>query len=226
MKLTSFGVAVIEGDTHLSAWIEQHKTLEIARDWPIALYKNLIPSGGTVIDVGACLGDHTATYAKLVGPMGKVVAVEVNPVAYECLEHNMKPYPWVHTMNIGYGDKSGYVGFTRNPNEGASAIDPLGATQVPIITMDSSLMILGRVDFIKIDAEGYEPFILDGGKDIISLHKPHMFIEINEGALNRYGKTRNDVFLILDFLGYDYTIIPTKCKWDDPQYDIICKPQF
>jgi FkbM family methyltransferase len=224
MKITDFGVAVIEGDTHVSKWVEEARTLEIAAKWPIALYKHLIPVGGVVLDVGACIGDHTATYSKLVGPEGRVHAFEINPNAYECLKHNMRTEPNVWTHMVGLGNKREKVKFLISPNAGASAIDSEnGNVECLVFPLDEEFPIDARVDFIKIDAEGYEYFILDGARKTIAKHKPSMFVEINRGALAKFGFTPNDVLALIDQMGYHFSPVPYGTVIQtSPQFDVIC----
>lgn len=226
MKITDFGVAIIEGDTHVSKWVEEARTLEIAARWPIALYQHLIPEGGVVIDVGACIGDHTATYAKLVGPQGRVYAFEVNREALDCLIHNTKGMAnvWVH--EFGLGNKPGIANFTKSDNAGASFIDPNGKIGVVIRPLDEFYPEDAKLDFVKIDAEGFEYFILDGARQTIAKHKPSMFIEINRGALEKFGFTPNDVLALIDQMGYHFSPVPYDVSiQESPQFDVICTPK-
>ena len=64
MKLTKEGVAIIEGDTYLSQDIINQGRLDVARDF-LEQFRQYIPVGGIVVDVGACLGDYTATFAEM-----------------------------------------------------------------------------------------------------------------------------------------------------------------
>lgn len=51
MKITPFGVAVVEGDTHISEWVSQHGTLRIAKHL-CQRFKKYVPNGGVVVDAG------------------------------------------------------------------------------------------------------------------------------------------------------------------------------
>jgi hypothetical protein len=72
-------------------------------------------------------------------------------------------------------------------NLGARSLD-LGGTETAV-TLDS---IIDQVDFIKIDAEGFEPFVLDGCKRILET-SPLVAIEINHPGLSKYGFTEDDI---------------------------------
>jgi hypothetical protein len=45
-----------------------------------------------------------------------------------------------------------------------------------------------KVDFIKIDVEGYEPEVLEGAKQLINRHRPIIFFEVNLPELRKHGR--------------------------------------
>jgi len=222
MKLTSFNVAVVEGDTHLSKWIMEHGRLDIAEGF-LSLFRRFIPDGGTVVDIGACLGDHTATYSKFVGPRGEVHAFEPNPVALECLEHNMKPYRNVIVHGEALGAFNGEVSIKTNDNLGmAQVIEGAG---IKLRTLDSKTSGWARLDFIKIDAEGYELDILIGAIQTITRFRPVMLIEVNRGILTKQGRSPDDVFRKLKNLGYSCLPAEKHLRLDMEQVDVLCLPR-
>ncbi len=227
MKITDFGVAIIESDTHLSRWIQEQRTLAVA-DGFCRLFTPYIPKGGVVLDVGACLGDHTVTYADMVGPTGTVHAFEPNPEAYECLRHNTASRPNVHRHHtaLGAGLALGScVASNESPNN-------LGATQfregtggIPIQRLDAFAQHWSRVDFIKIDAEGYEPDIIAGAMETLRRLRPVLLVEINRPLLAARGKSDADILRPLAGLGY--TVMPCEphLSMDMEQIDILCLPR-
>ena len=76
-----------------------------------------------------------------------------------------------------------------------------------------------RLDFLKIDAEGWEPLILDGGRETIRQFLPAMLIEVNTWPLGKMGFTPEDIWKLLDELGYHYE------KFDGPYGDVLCLPK-
>ena len=73
----------------------------------VAAYSRLVRPGMTVIDIGANIGAHTLPLAKLVGPTGRVIAVEPTIWAVERLRANLDLNPPlraivdVHQVNAG-----------------------------------------------------------------------------------------------------------------------------
>lgn len=226
MKILPFGVAVIEGDTHISKWVEESGTLAIAEK-NLRPFRKYVPNGSCVLDIGAMIGDHTVTYADWVGPDGRVFAFEPHPESLDCLRYNTRMMTNVTVLGHGLSEFDGLMQMNSSPNFGASFLsDSGGEFSVPVMPLDSiqELAFSGRVSFIKIDAEGGEPWIIRGGKMMIAVWKPVMLIEVNEGALQRAGSSREELFAEIRNLGYTYKITDRNLKIDDPQYDILCLP--
>ena len=215
-------MAVLDKDTHISAWVQEHGTLAIAETM-LTPFKQYIPQDGTVIDVGASIGDHTVTYAQWVGKDGMVAAFEVNPSAYACLQHNTKDLPQVLPIKTGLSDVDGKVTLVELDNSGATYLSGgKSKTKVPVTTLDS--YEFKEVCFIKIEVEGYEVKVLEGARKTIEESRPVMLVEVNRHALERAGTSAERLFGVLAELGYSYEITDNRIKWSDPQYDLICLP--
>lgn len=106
IKRTDFGVFVMVDDTHLSRWVEQEGRLDHARH-TLEKYRKFVPIGGTVLDLGTSIGDHTVTYASWVGPEGQVLGFEANPDVAECCSMNLAIYPWARCVNVALSDENG-----------------------------------------------------------------------------------------------------------------------
>jgi FkbM family methyltransferase len=214
LKILDNNIAVLEGDTHISKWVEEERRLD--HDvYSIGLILPHIKEGDWVVDAGAFIGDHTIAYLKAVGPEGKVFAFEPNPAAYSCLCHNC---PEAVTMNSGLSDKEEFVDYFGNSNAGAGHIGhDLGSTQ--LIPLDS--LNLRRCDFLKLDIEGCEYEALIGAEKTIRQHRPILWVEVNEGALIR--RMRNSAQLLRLIESYGYTIYPYP-EDRGPQYDVLCIP--
>lgn len=222
MKILPFGVAVIEGDTHISKWVEQHGKLNIAEQY-LRPFKQYVWAGSLVVDAGAMIGDHTATYAEWVGPEGTVFAFEPNPIAYECLLHNTKDMPQVLAVDMGLSDSVSTCSIQQSDNVGASHLSGSDGS-VNLRTLDCFNIAGNRFSFFKIDVEGYETRVLRGAKKTIEANKPVMLIEVNEGALVRAGTSRNELLSLIGEIGYTFSITDKRAKLEDPQYDVLCLP--
>lgn len=220
IKRTDDGIFVMVDDTHLSRWVERDRRLDHAHIY-LAQFKKFIPLGGTVVDCGTSIGDHTVTYASWVGPHGKVVGFEANPDVAECAALNLAIYEWAKIYNIGLSDDFGVAGIEVNSNVGASKLVPNGR-EVHLAPLDSYLDEFKRCDFIKIDIEGYEPKMLKGAEVVIQQFKPVMLIEVNSEALAAQGFYPESIFSFLSTHGYRWSVADGVAG--TPQYDILAEP--
>ncbi len=226
MKILPFGVAVIEDDSHLSKWIEEQGTLKVA-DGFCKLFRRYIPDGGVVADIGACLGDHTATYSEMVGPRGWVHCFEANPKTVECLAHNVKNMSNVILHPYGLGDRqttaSVVVNAQQELNLGASQLREGGSIRIE--PLDLVAQHWTKLDFVKIDAEGYEPKIVRGAMKTFARFRPVLLVEINRPVLAIHGASDSDIFVPLSSLGYSFKPCEPHLSLDMPQIDVLCLPK-
>lgn len=216
MKIVK-GIAVLEEDQYICKWVQESGRLDHDQN----LLPRILPYvKGTVIDVGAFIGDHTIAYARRAN---KVIAFEPNPNAYQCLDFNLKNYPNVELRNQGLGEIPGKISLTDVPTNVGMVYASKSNKGIDCITIDS--LNLDRLDFIKIDAEGYEHNILKGAEETIKKYKPVMVLEINNHALMRNRTSNNDVYIYLMKLGYDYRNVYPSGGLHDEQLDILCTPK-
>jgi FkbM family methyltransferase len=224
MKILSNGIAVVEGDAFLSKTIEEQERLGVVGEW-LQQFKPWIPKGGTVIDVGACLGDHTVTYAEMVGARGRVIAFEPNPLAMECLRHNLAAYANVELEPLALADaeKTGRIQIDaiQTDNLGASQFIEQKRGAIQAVALDSlERLRLTRLDFMKIDAEGCEPSILKGAAKTIARHHPGILIEFNARKLATYGWSQAWLLDLLRRMGYEAK--PVDPNHHELEYDALC----
>jgi len=219
MKLTNEGFAVIEGDNYLSQEIIDKKRLDVAKDF-LEQFRQYIPAGCLVLDVGASLGDYALTFSEMVGPEGMVVAYEPNPPVFECLKYNMRNNRNVDCFSFGIGGpENELVNVIPDTNNiGASRLERGANGEIRVMPLDC-FTYNAPINFLKIDAEGWEPLILDGGKYTILNYRPVILIEVNTWPLGKMGFTAEDVFSRLDALNYKFD------RFDGPYGDVLCVPK-
>lgn len=200
------GLFVMKDDTHLSRWVEEEGRLDHARFF-LEQFRPLIPLGGTVIDCGTSIGDHTVTYSSWVGPEGKVIGFEANPDVAECASLNLGIYEWARIFNIGLSDSYGSGEMEVNPNVGASRLNANAGSSIKTAPLDSFIGSLDRCDFIKVDIEGWELKMLNGATELIKRFRPSILMEINSAALAAQGASPKAVFDKLDSIGYAYRVV-------------------
>lgn len=219
IKRLENGIFVMVDDTHLSRWVERDGRLDHDHRY-LERFRNLVPEGGTVIDCGTSIGDHTVTYASWVGPSGCVIGFEANPDVYECCALNLGVYPWARVFNVGLSNEAGVSGIKVEPNVGASFLIP-GGREIMLAPLDDYTKDLKRCDFIKIDVEGFEVRLLLGAKETISRFHPPILMEVNEDALRKQGVSSDLLYECL--LSYGYKWRAADGVLSGPQYDILAE---
>lgn len=171
-------------------------------------------SGTTVIDIGSNLGFNSLEFADLVGPSGQVHSYEPQRLIYYQLCGNIiiNGYNNIFAHNLALGDveevvkveNQNYFSETKI-NIGNSHINAYmdnGSNTVNCVCLDS--FKLTNVSVIKIDVQGYEAKVLDGGKNTILENRPIIFIEIEPFQLGIYGFKDQDIFNRFDSMNYSY----------------------
>jgi FkbM family methyltransferase len=154
-----------------------------------------------VVDIGANIGYYALQEAQRVRT---VIAIEPTPESYEMLLLNigLNGYKNVRPHCLAVGDHEGEVGFaiSRACNWNSVA-EGDGDIKVPMTTLDK---LLGeeKVDFVRMDVEGYEMNILRGMEGILREQKPRMFLEVHRDKLKDYGSSQREVMEYLARLGY------------------------
>jgi FkbM family methyltransferase len=151
------------------------------------LVLKLLKPGFHVVDVGANIGYYVLLFRKGIGPDGKVVAIEPSPENLPELLLNVERNSLdknVEIIEAAVGATTGSVGLQRGINSGLTS-DNHAAYVVRLDTLDN--LIRGRVDFIKIDVEGFESFVLKGATRIISECRPILFVEIHPVEMQPQG---------------------------------------
>ncbi|WP_262270219.1 FkbM family methyltransferase [Microvirga yunnanensis] len=138
-----------------------------------------LQSDDVCLDIGANIGMKSLMLSRFVRN-GRVIAVEAAPTVGEALTLNIEKSgePNITVSRCAISDTDGEVGFADNSAYGHIA--PSGV-RVPAKRLTTLLGEQGvsRLDFIKIDVEGFEYPILKDSLDIINRHKSLVLFEFN-----------------------------------------------
>lgn len=173
----------------------------------------VLPSGGSAIDIGAHKGAYTFWMARRAGRRGTVVAIEPQRSVAAGLERSIAAWGLrqVRVVNAAASNRSGQgtINVPRDSTHGASmgalaAERTVDVTPVRLVTINELVTehALSRLDFVKIDAEGHEIEIVEGGLDAIERLRPSMLIE-SEARAHGGGRSHLDRLRdLLEPLGY------------------------
>ena len=159
---------------------ESDKSKFWGKNYEIREYNKIKPRGYSAIDIGAHVGIWTR---RLANDFDEVIAFEPMPKHIECHKNNCVGLENVTLNEIALSNKNNtQVMTTKDNNSGMSTLMTpkwkLPATIVIIETRTLDSYNFPKMDFIKIDVEGWEEQVLKGGMDTILKYRPRMYIEI------------------------------------------------
>jgi FkbM family methyltransferase len=169
----------------------------------VGMFEQIVKSNDVVIEVGANIGAHTVRLAQLVGEGGLVLAFEPQRPIYHMLCANLALNDIfnTHTYLAAVGSAPGVLqvpalDYSAEANFGGlTLLDATSGEVVPVTTLDS--LTLPTLRLIKVDAEGMELDVLLGSRDLISKHRPYLYVE------NDRDDKSEAVIELLDEMGYD-----------------------
>lgn len=160
----------------------------------LSLLKDFIHEGSVVIEGGANIGSHTVDLCRMAGSSGKVLAFEPQRIIFQELVCNiaLNNIPNAYCYNQGLGNQKTrlpvpQVDYYKPNNFGAVSLDksyPMAAQlassqesreDVDIITIDSLSLL--QLDVIKLNVEGMEKSVLEGGEKTIRKFAPVIYME-------------------------------------------------
>jgi FkbM family methyltransferase len=138
------------------------------------LLKLIGPTIRTFVDVGANIGNWTASLLSFAPSARLGVLVEPGVVAHSKLLDRFRAEPRVRLSSVALAERDGFISFFEQPGGGelSTAVEshrPAGAVprRVQALALDTLLaqQSLDEVDIVKIDAEGLDLEILKGASD-------------------------------------------------------------
>ena len=226
-ELQSKGIILLDGitaykkvDEHIIHFYLQDRTyLEpfsqnlLYEQEETTLLKKLLKKDMNVINIGANIGYFTLLAARQVGPQGKVFAFEPFPKTVELLQKNIDAngYSNVEVIPMAVSSKSGIAKLALKSDTAHNFLtentSEFQTIDVPITTIDEYTKN-HKTDFIIMDAEGYEPLILDGMAETLAKN-PHIQIitEYNPYTLEIAGNTGENFIKKIENMGFIISIV-------------------
>jgi FkbM family methyltransferase len=224
---------------HTGAWAP--KDLE--------LFEKFVKIGDVVFDIGANIGHHTVFFSKLVGEGGKVIAFEPQQEIFRFASANLALNGCWNTtlMQSCLGDQDGQlymapISYEEPNNFGALSVassnEPSGGELVPVWTLDglisSGKIVIDRLDFMKVDVQSFELFVLLGARKVIDRFRPKIFLEIAPHWMKLKGYDYREIYKLLEDLGYEFKHVDEGAgveagirQWSgefSEEWDVLCVP--
>jgi FkbM family methyltransferase len=218
----------------------------------VAVINKYVRQGMTVLNIGANIGCHTLRFAKLVGG-GKVIAFEPMSYAFKKLKQNVELNNFdniilekIALSNENKDNQSVYFYASWPLNRSLADTDihhihhgRKMSDIVDFVTLDNYVQrkAIKKIDFIKLDVDGYEYKVIQGGVNSIKKFKPDMLIEFVKYTLKEFGDNLESLIDLLDSVGYSFysekkikrygskesllSAIPP-----DGGFNVLCKPKI
>jgi FkbM family methyltransferase len=189
---------VIDASLYYSGTFEEDSEKAIA---------SLVGPGMTVLDIGANIGYHTFALARLVGPQGLVVAIEPTAHAFAKLTRNasLNAFGNIRCLNLGLGDRDlGVVDAGFQSSYRLDGKDTVEQERIEIETLDSVVdrEKLARLDFIKMDVDGYEGKVFTGAERTLARFQPRILFEFCPAGMRHVGDDPEKLLGQIEAAGY------------------------
>jgi FkbM family methyltransferase len=180
--------------------------------------ERLVKPGATVLDIGANIGAHTLNLGRLVGPTGGVFAFEPTSYAFHKLKRNLELNPEFAVRVVAeqaqltcetklkrkvqiYSSWKVVGDEPRHPKHLGIAQSTDGAS---VITLDGYFqnVYVSKIDFVKLDVDGFETDVLAGGIQTLRRDLPTICLELAPYALEERGSSLAELLAVLKNLGY------------------------
>jgi FkbM family methyltransferase len=192
--------------THLY-WTDEYEP------WDLLHLSRWAKPGSVVFDIGANFGYYSLVLASAMGRSGSIFAFEpasatfsrlTTNISLNQLESVVKPIRCALSDTVGTARLEGVAG-----NSGATTFSLDGnGESVVLDTLDRFCVSqsISEVHLIKIDVEGNELRVLEGGHAALTRWLPVLMVEFNRVALERSGASTKKLAGLLEELGYELFI--------------------
>jgi FkbM family methyltransferase len=183
----------------------------------IAWLSEQIQPGMRVVDIGGNIGFYSVLLSRFVGERGEVHVFEPDPVNFKHLKSNTKGLKNVVANNSAVAERSGTIRLFHSDklNVDHQTYD-IGenrhSIEIACVRLDDYFHQNERVDFIKIDIQGYEYQTLLGMRETIRRSKPLViFSEFWPYGLRRAGAGPDAYLALLEEVGFEWKF------WSEPE---------
>jgi FkbM family methyltransferase len=174
-------------------------------------FSRYIREGDVVVDVGANLGFYSGIFSNLTGAKGHVHSFEPSPLVYSRLLEVIAEngYRNISPHNLGCGKEEQSMMLFCGSSSGNGTLRPDTLMEQSARTRQTIRIVslsdflgpkLDRLNFLKIDTEGFEDEVLAGAVGLLQRFKPVVYLEMSAKYL---AQSENAARILYD-LGYKF----------------------
>lgn len=206
--LNYHGIFLPDGEVHLNDWMDKMRQFRDGKPcYQLTKYDlamRFVRRRRLAVDVGAHVGLWTRVIAL---DFERVEAFEPVPAHCECWKANMAGAANATLHELALGKRPGRVNITmRRPGHtGCTGVEIHEPGEIPVApdvevrTLDS--YGFRNLDFLKVDNEGYEYFVMRGAVKTLLACRPIVIVEQKPGMGQRYGLSETAAVEYLRKLG-------------------------
>lgn len=192
----------------------------------------LIKDGMTVMDIGANVGVYALRLAKLVGEKGRVFAFEPTSYVFPRLIRNIElnNFNNIISEKIALSDtyaQNQLACIRSSFKVGDSCSGNPASELISFVTLDDYVRARGieRVDFIKLDVDGYEYKVIRGALEVINKFSPLILLELCPKTLESVGDNIIELVNTLANLRYKFYSVKGLSKFSSADAVIESIPE-
>lgn len=184
---------------------------------------NAAREGGTMVDVGANFGYFSLIWASA-NKSNEVIAFEASPRNYKYLKENVENNGLLGRVSVhsfALGKSNDVLDFDPGPDDmtgwgGLKLAESDSSIKVPVKRLDDLLDSNIVIDFMKIDVEGADTWVLMGAeKLLIEKRIKEIHFEQNKLRMKKINIDNEDAVKFLKSVGYDSQPL------SDPSKDLV-----
>jgi len=184
------------------AYVGERVALGKYEEYETKLLLRQLNNNSIAVDVGANIGYYTVQMAKI---CKRVYAIEPDKDNFEILKKNVEENKLnnVVLINAAVGAKKEKITLYKSAaNDGDHRVYNAGnrtnIAEVFSVRLDDILVNEQKIDLLKVDTQGWEPAVIEGGKEIIKRDTPNMFLEYWPSAYKEAKLDANRMMIFLE----------------------------
>lgn len=167
------------------------------RDEDYEFLEKYLRSGDVYVDVGANIGTTLVPAAQFVDP-GVALGFEPHPRIYSFLVDNISLNGLegrVGLHNCALGRERGELFLSSNLSDDQNSVSSSGKIRISTWLLDDFVSKYESVSLLKVDVEGYEKSVLDGGSHALSITNC-VYFEVSTVMCSKFGYSVDELYSI------------------------------